>query len=136
MVELRNSTPIIAVCGWLFYTSSGCSANGLEGAPRIVIDNAIEDCFRIELNKELIRNNVILLDSKLKKEKSTGYCGCKSTNLSYFVTITSPEGIKKNTVPNVFSSLLPVDYTFVIDQAYTGDVNTKYKLNIQCASPN
>jgi hypothetical protein len=119
-----------------FLVVAGCSAVNMKKDSNVLIDNQIEECFQIKAINKLVHNNVILLDTELSPIKSIGYCGCKSTILSYYVVSNSIESNDQAREYSIFSSLSHEKYTFVINRNDNSDKNQSYTVNIQCASPN
>jgi hypothetical protein len=122
---------------FLFLFSIGCSAENalIKNNPNIEIDNSVEECFQIKVVKKHIHNNVILLDTEISQVKSTGYCGCKSALLSYYVISSSIKSGNKTKEHRVFSSLTHCLYTFIVENHYLPGTDKSYTINIQCTSP-
>lgn len=121
-------------CSFAF-VGAGCSPGTIVNNSNVQVDNSVEQCFQIKPLSQLVHNNVILLEAELSAVKSTGYCGCKSATLSYYVT-THPVGPSSRPEEyGVFSSLRHGKYTFVLGRTGTPENNKTYTLSIQCASP-
>jgi hypothetical protein len=122
---------------FLLLFSISCSAENAHNKnnPNIEIDNSVEECLEIKVVKKHIHNNVILLDTEISQVKSTGYCGCKSALLSYYVISSSIKSGNKTKEHRVFSSLTHGLYTFIIENQYLPSTDKSYTINIRCTSP-
>lgn len=101
----------------------------------IAIDNSIRNCLRIETISQTVRNNVILLNTKIATLKNTGNCGCKSALLSYSVSIPDENLSNRVKEYHLFSSLRAKRYSFIITRNHQPESHQSYRLTIQCASP-
>lgn len=109
-------------------------AENIVSNQTININNLVEECFQINPINIVNHNNLILFDVTLVAHKSTGYCGCKSANLSYYISSIKSDGQKKAGEYGKFSSLNNGKYSFILEKNNT-QKNEAYVLSIQCASP-
>ncbi len=129
MVPSRRSRGTLLALS-LTSAAAGCADTPLRESP-VRIENAVEDCLLVAATGEFVRNNVRLLDAELTPVKSTGYCGCKSAILSYYVPSASGEPAESGR----FSSLRAGPVTFVLDRDLDVATPGPDALRIQCAAP-
>ena len=107
------------------------SCVGQSNLDDIIIDNIVNNCIKIKINKIENYSNALLLDTSWDIINNTGSCGCKSALLKYDVkTINSNEYITHG----LFSTLNRQHFKFVINTDNSIFKNAKYNLIINCSN--
>lgn len=121
-------TIILIVCS-LFLNSCVTFRKNIK-VENINIDNQVEKCIEINPLAVMYKSGSVYLNTKWKKIKSTGFCGCKSALLSYKV-IAKSKNAKSTVHYSDFSSLDHDDFDFLVYRDFKQDYDL-FVIYIQC----